>query len=348
MYKMIAEEISRDPGVCLLWGAPDTGKTTMTAFLASFCADRGLSVAVVDGDVGQSDVGPPGTIGLGFVAAVVPTLKAVGPSALYFVGSTSPRGHELRCAVGTHLMVQLALRSGADVVVVDTAGAVFGGGARLLREAELDLLRPRYLLALQRTAELEHLLRVPGPRGSSRIVRLPPLPKVRRRGGGERRRNRERSFARHLSGAVEHTISIAGIGISGTFFGSGRRAAGPETGLPAGLVGEVIHAEWVPEGLYVVVRDSCPQERIHALEESGGRVLVRRERDFANRLVGLLDGEGLARDVGILLGVHFQARKLHVLASAEAPSAAREIRFGRLRVTRAGRELPPGSCSAGL
>ena len=46
------------PGVTLLFGATDTGKTTLIRNLASSVAPH-LPTAIVDSDVGQSSVGPP-------------------------------------------------------------------------------------------------------------------------------------------------------------------------------------------------------------------------------------------------------------------------------------------------
>ena len=51
--------------VSVVIGASDAGKTTLIAALASELASRGEPVGVVDSDVGQSEIGPPATVGLG-------------------------------------------------------------------------------------------------------------------------------------------------------------------------------------------------------------------------------------------------------------------------------------------
>src|SRR3989442_7161458 len=65
--------------VTLILGTSDTGKTSLTARLAGALAARGERVAVVDADVGQSEIGPPTTVGLGHVpAAPAPPADAHG------------------------------------------------------------------------------------------------------------------------------------------------------------------------------------------------------------------------------------------------------------------------------
>src|SRR5882724_8235066 len=51
-------------GVALLVGATDRGKTTFAAMAAAILAGELSKVAVVDADIGQSEIGPPGTVGM--------------------------------------------------------------------------------------------------------------------------------------------------------------------------------------------------------------------------------------------------------------------------------------------
>ncbi|MFO8059085.1 MAG: hypothetical protein R6U70_00290 [Bacillota bacterium] len=51
----------------------------------------------------------------------------------YFVGSVSPAGSELVVATGPFRAVEAAKAAGAEVVIVDTCGAVWGVGGRRLK-----------------------------------------------------------------------------------------------------------------------------------------------------------------------------------------------------------------------
>ena len=91
--------------VILMMGAKDTGKTTCTRDLANELFRRGYSVGVIDADVGQSDIGPPTTIGFGTVETVLEDLSHAVVRHLYFVGSISPKGHLLPVITGTRKML---------------------------------------------------------------------------------------------------------------------------------------------------------------------------------------------------------------------------------------------------
>ena len=79
-----------DARVTIVIGASDAGKSTLVAALASALVSRGARVAVVDGDVGQSEIGPPTTVGLGHVTGPVTRVSEAASLALQFVGVSSP------------------------------------------------------------------------------------------------------------------------------------------------------------------------------------------------------------------------------------------------------------------
>ena len=56
------KELNRAP-VVLFIGDVDTGKTTLITYILNKLVKQGLKVGIIDADIGQSDVGPPTTIG---------------------------------------------------------------------------------------------------------------------------------------------------------------------------------------------------------------------------------------------------------------------------------------------
>jgi|RhiMetdeSRZDD1v2_1073273.scaffolds.fasta_scaffold262233_3 polynucleotide 5'-hydroxyl-kinase GRC3/NOL9 len=192
--------------VMLVIGETDAGKTSFTTFLASTLLERGLSVGVVDADLGQSDIGPPTTVGLGRLRLPVERLADAEVVGLYFVGSTSPQGHLLPTVLGTRLMAQKALRLGFDRVIVDTSGLVQGELGRVLKQHKIDAVDPDAVLCLQRNGECEPILRPYEAGDRPAIVRLAPSGATRRRSQEERRQHRERSLQTYFAGA--RTISL--------------------------------------------------------------------------------------------------------------------------------------------
>src|SRR5919109_4035532 len=128
--------------VTVIVGAGDTGKTTLAAQLASALAARGARVAVVDADVGQSEIGPPATVGLGAVSRRLGRLRDADLIALEFIGDTSPVRRIGQTADATGRLVRRALAEGFAHVIVDTGGLVEGALGLALKRAKLRAADP--------------------------------------------------------------------------------------------------------------------------------------------------------------------------------------------------------------
>jgi polynucleotide 5'-hydroxyl-kinase GRC3/NOL9 len=185
--------------VTLVIGASDTGKSTLITSLASALAARGRRVAVVDADLGQSDIGPPTTVGLGLVHAPLARLADAELVGLEFLGVTSPALCPRETAEATARQVQRALDAGCAHVLVDTSGLVEGRFGQALKRLKIARVAPQALLVLQRARECEPILAALSE--PLTIVRLPAAPTTRR-SATVRRLARERSLAAHLAGAV--------------------------------------------------------------------------------------------------------------------------------------------------
>ena len=194
--------------VIMVIGRNDTGKTTLVTRLASELARRGSTVGVVDADLGQSEVGPPTTLGLGRVRAPIERLAQAEVVALHFVGVTSPARCVHETAEATARLAAHALRNGCDRLVVDTCGLVDGDVGRALKRSKLERLAPDLVIALQRADECEPILGDCAQVSRATIVRLPAAPTTPR-SMNARRRQREGMLAQHLAGATPRIFDLA-------------------------------------------------------------------------------------------------------------------------------------------
>ena len=196
--------------VALVLGATDTGKSTLVTRLAGALAEAGHAVGVVDADLGQSDVGPPTTVGLGRVHGPIERLAQAELVALEFLGVTSPARCMRETAESTARLVRHAQAIGCTRVLVDTSGLVGGGFGHALKRRKIDAVRPDVLIALQRADECEPILRTDaGARGPA-IVRL-PAPVTTRRSPAVRGQARRRALEAHLAGAVAVTLDLTRV-----------------------------------------------------------------------------------------------------------------------------------------
>jgi len=167
--------------VTLILGTSDTGKTSLTARLAAALAARGERVAVVDADVGQSEIGPPTTVGLGRVSGALARLGDAEVWALEFVGDTSPVRYIRETAEATGRLVRRALDAGFERVLVDTGGLVEGPLGLALKRAKVRATDPDLVLVLQRREESEPIARALESAARPTVLRLAPSPAVVRR-----------------------------------------------------------------------------------------------------------------------------------------------------------------------
>lgn len=186
-------------GVVIIIGAPDSGKSTFARYLYRRLSQQNRKVAYLDGDPGQSSLGLPSTITIGLGAGEGDVFPPSGPYWSRFIGSVSPRGHMLHMLVGAALLIQKALENQADVVIYDTCGLIDPTqGGLALKQAKIELLEPKFIIALQLERELEPLLIPLRGRIISQVLTMKPSAAIVRRDVFTRQNYRSASFAKYF------------------------------------------------------------------------------------------------------------------------------------------------------
>ncbi len=323
-------------GTVMILGGPDSGKSTLSRYLVSRACEAGAPAALMDLDLGQSHVGPPAALGLALFPPRLPGDDPLFPEGLYFVGQTSPVGAVLEVAVGARVLADQARAAGATHVVVNTSGLVAGGVAARLKRAEVELLRPRLLLALEREAELGPLL--PALGAALEVVRLPVSDRAVGRSMEARRLYRETRFAAYFRPAKLLHLATEQVTWRGPFWEAGRRLTPGEAKELARRLGcSIYYGEISDRHLVLITSGGAPAVAPQDLPPLHHISL----RDLRHRLVGLLDGGHRTLSLGLLPAAPWKAGAWQVLAPLPV-TRGREVRFlalGRLRLTPDGREL---------
>ncbi len=195
----------KKPLTLFMLGGVDVGKTYTVTSLANRFYEHGLTVAVVDADVGQSDIGPPCCIGMGILDKKIKKLSEVPLHSLYFVGNTSPERCMQECITGAAAAVQEAKKCDADLILVDSTGWIEGEDAKRFKLLEIKGIDPSLLVAIEREDELKHIL----PHLHKRVIRLRISPETRNRTREERRSLREEAYKGYFRAAQNSVFELA-------------------------------------------------------------------------------------------------------------------------------------------
>ena len=305
-----------DDGLAVFLGGTDTGKSTLIQELHEMIGGE-----VVDGDLGQSRIGPPSCISRGDYER---TLES------YFVGDISPRGNLLPTVVGLKLMTDHARRP----CLVDTDGYI-GEPAALAYKTELiNLLKPDVLVLLQRAGELEYFRLYSRKRVKVVTVRVNHQGLKSRE---ERIRAREEAFRTYFAKAELRRWPLQELRFERVPFGHGEPIENPELEklLDCTVLGAWRHG---PRATLLLEGRPAPGS-LTELKQALGLEFIDLVSGAAlqDRLVGcLLRGE--LQGLGIIKRV--REGMVEVLTPA---TEATVLQLGRLRVAEDGRHLrlPP-------
>ena len=342
----IANKILKDRGTVLVLGATDTGKSICTLLFAKFWVKHGRKVGIVDVDMGQSDLGPPTTIGMVLINKPIKNLAEVSADTLYFVGSTSPLNYFLPTICGTKKLVDEGKKKGAEIIIVDTTGLVKGNPGRTLKENMIDIISPSHIIALQREDELEHILKNINLTDGIVIHRLSPCTEVKRKTYFQRREAREKKFREYFRQSSSMKINLSNLNIKGTYYCSGVALDEEDISfLEKTLMAEIIYAEKMSEGIFIITKEES-FKRLSGFFHTKKRfnvekLIITEEAKFKNLLVSLDDRQGFVVSLGIIQECDFKRKIFTVFAPLEEKDLSKvfSLKFGAIQLGLDGKEL---------
>ncbi|BDI33027.1 polyhydroxyalkanoate depolymerase [Capsulimonas corticalis] len=332
----------------LLIGGVDTGKSTFVRETLLRRYQAGASVGVLDCDLGQGDVGPPGTVS----AAITPApgsaelrgLRGLDLIGSYFVGANNPTRHVLDISVGACQMMRVLRKRRPDLILIDTCGHIRGNSARELHRRAAELLLPQVIVAFERDAELAPMLAPFRRLQSPEIWTIAPGADVGRKTSAARATSRAARFQAALLDSKEIAIAFDDADLIGTWLGAGVPMQRHLIQfLSSSLQVPIMHAETLPGGaLYIVAqRDGWDTSELAGIESTfkTRSLTIVAAQMFAGLLVGLVDSRGVLLDLGTIARIDFERRILTIRSHTKRPAAIAQVWFGRLRLQADGREI---------
>jgi len=207
--KAADEVLGREtPVTVMVVGGVDSGKTSFCTYLANRALKETQSVVMIDADLGQSDVGPPSTIGSCSLTKPIIDPFEIGAENICFIGVTSPSGAVSKVVEGIAGMKEKALKRGVDVLIINTDGWIVGEDAVRYKVALAKEIKPDLLVGIQEKGELTFLL---GALIETQNLVVESSFAVRKRDREERKLLRELGYKKYLKGARTESFPLGWI-----------------------------------------------------------------------------------------------------------------------------------------
>lgn len=339
-WKTMAEAVLKLPKPCtvLVLGDVDSGKNTFCLFLVNRSLAYGLKPAIIDADIGQSEVGPPTTIGLTVVSEPTLDFFSLSPEDVFFVGLTSPSGATRRVIDGLTHLKKFVSEASVQLTVVNTDGWIKEEAAAHYKIELIRALNPEAIVAIQNADELEPLL---AAIEESKIFQVAPPLMTRKRDRETRKALREQSYKKFLEGATARSLPMSWVQFELTSFGNDTSPFSNRLRELEEVLGyKISYCEENPQELLVMVDDVgvLDMERVAKAEKSFEKTIrVIREEDLQGLLLGLLDDKRKFLGLGVINKIDCKNKVLKIVTPCRGRISI--VQFGQVRIDKLGREI---------
>ena len=233
-WNKILEAISglqQKPVTVLILGKIDSGKSSYCHYLVNKLVDGKCKVAVLDGDIGQSDIGPSGTVAYAIASRQTTELYNLKLQNAFFVGITSPLTALHKTIEALATLKQEILSKNVDFILVNADGWVTSDIAVRYKTALVKEIKPDIIVGLQVENELEPLI----ANLETSVILVAPSPSLSQRTPEKRKALREMTYARYLKAAKQQFYYLSQVNIEPK--NAVPKNQTPEKGLLLGLYG---------------------------------------------------------------------------------------------------------------
>ncbi|MEM2093895.1 MAG: Clp1/GlmU family protein [Candidatus Bathyarchaeia archaeon] len=322
----------------MVLGASDCGKNTFCIALANRLLKQNLRVAIVDGDVGQSDIGPPGAVSFSVIKQPVYDLFELDPNSVVFVGNTSPSAITGRVLSALAALNNEVRNEQIPRLIVNTDGWVSDAEAVDFKLRVAKIFSPDAVVGIQNHEELEPILSRLESDGNN-IIRVETPPVVYHRSREIRRELREQCFRKFLSNASIKTLPVGWLRLEHTFLGETDADAAISNIVSQLLKTSVVRCISTSEGLRVVLPRNTKVDKASILDTEKALKMSLRivfEGDEKGLVVALLDKDRRFGGLGTVHSIDFRRGVIKLLTPYQrVPSI---IQFGRIRLDESGKE----------
>jgi len=328
------------PAIAMVLGAIDSGKTSFCTYLVNKLLASNYKVAIIDGDLGQADVGPPCTVAYATTSKPITDLFNLTLENAFFVGVTSPSKAIEKTIQGLTMLKDEVLKKNPDFIVVNTDGWVDGEDAVKYKVQLVEKINPDIIFLMHQDSRLTPLL---SELGNYQTLPIESPTTIKQRSREKRRSLRELGYLKYLRNAKVQSIHIGWVKIeNGEHMFTSRNPADMKLEETLqGLIGVMpLHVAELKDKLCLVFSRGrqLKSEEIMKLEKSlGKKVVATYSGDEEGLLVALYNGENKFLGIGVLREIDYRRRTMKVCTPVS--SGFSKIVIGKVRLNKSFKEV---------
>jgi polynucleotide 5'-hydroxyl-kinase GRC3/NOL9 len=334
-------KIQSTPVTAIVLGTVDSGKTSFCTYLINRLLREKKKVAILDGDLGQSDIGPPCTVAYSLVTKPITDLFNLDAKNAFFVGVTSPNTAINKVIEGLTSLKKEILTSDPDFIVINTDGWVEEEEAVNYKVQLVKELDPDVIFCIQQKDELTPFLNTL-EKFITIVVDSPSA--IKQRSREKRRSLRELGYMKYLRNAKVQSLPLSWLkieenelfGLSGTYENTKQARKMYE------LLGmKPLHFAELKDRICIVIgrRRWINEDNIKKAEEvAKKKIVVIRKGEEEGLLMASYNVERKFLGIGILQEVDYARKTLKIFTPVAKEIAI--VALGKVKLDKNLREIP--------
>ena len=329
------------PATAVVLGGVDSGKTSFCTYLINRLLGQKKKVAVLDGDLGQSDIGPPCTVSYTFVAKPITDLFSLQARNAIFIGTTSPNGAAEKVIKSLAQLKKEILKGDPDCIIVNSDGWVIGEGAIKYKAQLVEQMNPEIVFYVQLKDEITPLM---NSLEKFKRIKIESPPVASQKDGESRKNLRELGYTKYLRNSKVQSLPMGWLKIEDDeLFGLSR------THQNQGLARKIyellgmkpLHFSEQTDRISIIIgkRRWINAENLKKIEEATRKkVVIIRKGEEEGLLTALYNEESKFLGIGIIQEIEYLRKTLKILTPVSQDIAIAVI--GRVKLDKNMKEIP--------
>jgi len=329
------------PVTAMVLGIVDSGKTSFCTYLINKLLREKKKVAILDGDLGQSDIGPPCTVAYTFLTKPTTDLFNLETENAFFVGVTSPSGAINKVIEGLTVLKKEILGNNPDFIVINTDGWVEGEDAVNYKFQLVSELNPDIIFCIQQEDEMAPVINA---LEKFRKVVVDSPSAIRQRSREKRRSLRELGYMKYLKNAKVQSLPLSWLKVEeNELLGLSRTRENTRHAEKIyGLLGmKPLHLAELRDRICIVIgrRRWINEDNIKKAEEfTKKKIVVVRKGEEEDLLVALYNAERKFLGIGVLQEVDYVRNALKILTPVSEEISI--VSLGKVKLGKNMKEIP--------